>query len=652
MWGFNHLLFLPPAYLWIFGGLVLVIMVALFTRPPGESLAAVFNTVSEYLFSGRYRLKWAIIAIALIPALYLLRLTLYVLGDSASLIDNLNADLPVIFKWSEVGAIYTVYAFSKLLIPLGVSHAAYSYVVISFLSGAVSVWFFFAIASRLANENADRLLILSLMAFAGWGLLFFGYVENYPILWPFVTGYIYFAIKVMKREGSLIWPIILFVIALVLHLQSFFLVLSLAVLIINRITGTHFYKKYYGVLRIFLILLIVGGIAAFAGIYLSSYEFRLYVIPLLGGRQTTLDYWLFSPKHLIDIVNQFLLLIPVIPLLLYFMPWKKVKPFQNNLNNFLFWLTIGGLGFLFAIEPKLGMGRDWDLFALCCLGLLLYIFKNIFDHKALRRKMYPVLVLLSLTFVFPFYGSYIRDKSALKSYEYLLALDLPRSRTGLVQLYIYYSSIKDSINANQVKQIISTNFPSHTLIPEALDLIDQERFTEATEIADKIAQYDSESAEYLNLRGMIYSRQGKFDSALAYLEPAARLGRYDYRFPFNLSAVYRRMKRYDEELDVLRQSQKLAPDNPNVLKALMVNFFMTRQYDSAAAYARQIFARDSSPDAVYILGFSSFQMRQGKAAESYFKKYLEIGDDDRKLKQVADFLERLKEMKAQNIGLR
>jgi tetratricopeptide (TPR) repeat protein len=112
------------------------------------------------------------------------------------------------------------------------------------------------------------------------------------------------------------------------------------------------------------------------------------------------------------------------------------------------------------------------------------------------------------------------------------------------------------------------------------------------------------------------------------------------------------MKQYDKELDVLRQSQRLAPDNPNVLKGLMVNFFMIRQYDSAVAYAQQIFARDSSPDAVYILGFSAFQMRQGTAAESYFKKYLEIGDDDRKLKQVADFLERLKEMKAQNIGLR
>ena len=89
----------------------------------------------------------------------------------------------------------------------------------------------------------------------------------------------------------------------------------------------------------------------------------------------TPDYTLFSPTHLWDIANQLLLLIPILPALLiiaFLRPMRSFEPF----DLFLLFFSIGGLVFLFGIEPGLGMARDWDLFALSGVGPLLFLIRR------------------------------------------------------------------------------------------------------------------------------------------------------------------------------------------------------------------------------------------------------------------------------------
>ena len=85
----------------------------------------------------------------------------------------------------------------------------------------------------------------------------------------------------------------------------------------------------------------------------------------------------------------------------------------------------------------------------------------------------------------------------------------------------------------------------------------------------------------------------------------------------------------------------MAPDDPSVLKAIMKNFFTTGRYDSSAVYAERVYEIDSLPNAIYVLGFSAYEMGQSNRAVKYFEKYLEIGNDENKLKQVAEYLDRI-----------
>ncbi len=645
LWGFNHLLFLPAQFLVAYLVGAALILGGILIPPLRQLAGSTCDGIAAFLFGPHRARRWTVIALVMIPFFYLLRLTVYVVGDSVALIANIDADMPVIFKWSETGAIYAAYAVSKILTWQNLGHAANAYVIISILSGAVAVWFFFGIGNELGREKAEKLLIALLLIFGGWGLLFFGYTENYPILWPFMAGYIYFAVKALKNDTSILWPLIFLAIGLALHLQIMFFILSGIVLVLARLKKSKFHRKYARAIYSLLAVMALAAVAAFVILYRSSYEVQHNLMPFLEGRRATPDYWLFSPRHLADIANQLILLVPVLPLLIIISRWRWNEWPKLGVNGFLLWFSVGGLGFLFLIEPKLGMGRDWDLFALAGIGPLLLLARNISMAEGFKKTVYAGLILLSAVMVFPWISSFLRDKSAIESYKYLLTLDLPRSRTGLIQLRNLYNFAGDKAASDSVEKIVNENFPSHILVPKALELLEHDRYEEALEIADQVAVFDSESAEYLNLRGLIYSEMGKFDSALAYMEPAARIGHYDHRFLTNLAQLYFRMKRYDDMMVVLRRAQKLAPDNADVLNGLMANFFVTQHYDSATAYAKQIYEIDSLPNAIYVLGFSAYEMRQGSAAENYFRRYLEIGDDSIKLRQVAIYLRRLEEIK-------
>ena len=641
LWGFNHLLFLPLpfTFAYLFCGLLLTVVVLF---PSLRNLAARwFETISGLFMGDRYCKRWLLFAVLTLPLFWFLRLTLFVLGDSFAVISNIGGKLPVVYKWSEMGAVYAAYLVSKLLPFTGLKLGAYSYGFISILSGSVAVYFFLAIAYELGRDSTERFFIFCLSIFAGWMFLFFGYAENYPILWPFITGYIYFSIRCLTRKGSLITPAVFLAAVLILHLQGLFFLASFTVLVYYRVAGSSFYRKYKNILWSVTLMAIPAGGALFVKLYRESLELRLYIMPFLNGRPATPDYWLVSPTHLADIGNQLLLLVPVIPILIVLnrRGWRNI--IYDKINQFLLWFSLGGLFFLFIIEPKLGMGRDWDLFALSGLAPMLLLTRNICLSDSVRKKIYPILTVLSLILVLPFLTTYLRYQPAVDGYKYLLNLDLPRSRSGIGILRDMYKTAGDTAPADSLEQVLVDAFPAHTLVPKAFALIEEARYDEAMDIVDSIARYEPYSVELMNLRGTIYYRQGKYDSALPDMEKAARMGRYDSRFLVNLAQAYFRMERYDAMLETMRKAQALAPQSTTVLNGLMAYFFMTQKYDSAMVYGRKIYDLDSSSDALYTMAFSSYNMGDRAEAVEYFKRYVETAPDGPKKDQIRRVLERL-----------
>ncbi len=641
MWGFNHLLFLSPVYLYIYlvGGVVALMMFFPPVRNIGQRW---YDAVAVLFFERRNRARWIIVSIASLVVFWFGRIPIYLLGDSYSIIENISNDLPVIFKWSEIGAIYLAYFVAKLLPTSGSQLGEYAYGIIAVVSGAVTVYLFFALAWELGKDAVSRLFIFCLSLFAGWIVLFLGYAENYPVLWPFITGYIYFSVRYINKRSSLIWPTIMLALALILHLQVLFFLISYPVLLIARGKPAHlFYSHKKTVLSLAAVIVIAAAIGFFQ-MYRHSLELQMYLMPLWEGWPATPYYSLFSPAHLLDIASQLLLVVPLLPALIV-LGWKGWRSlFDDKINAFLFTFSLGGVVFLFIIDPKLGLARDWDLFALSGLAPMILLAKNATGKGLFSYKIFPALVLMSLLMVMPFVATNLTRQAAIDNYKYLLNLDLPKSRTGLTILRQMASDAGDTLQSDSIKNVLIKALPAIEQVSRAYQLMDLGKLAEAMILVDSIARVHPTTVETYNLRGSVYLKMGRYAQAIKDLEMAAKLGRYDARPLASLAMAYHHLGRMDRMMEALEKGRKRDPNSSEIIDGFMTGFYSMKRYDSAYYYGEKMISLlPSYPKAYWVAGYSAMQIGDKVRAKTYITHFIEMTPDENNRKIAQEILKQL-----------
>jgi tetratricopeptide (TPR) repeat protein len=643
LWGINHLLFLPSGwtYGYFLGGCL--ILLTIFIPAARNIVSRLYESLAESLFDGRSRLKLILFAVAAAAVFWIFRLPIKLLGDSQTLIANIGNEIPVILKWSERASVYIVYTVAKILPVSGIERGRYAYEVVSVMSGAFTILFVGMIAYELAETAGRRLFLFMLMLFSGWIILFFGYTENYPILWIFMTGYIYYGIKYTWGRCNLLWPTVFLLAAIVIHLQALFFALSYPVLFFSRGRARRFYARRKKTVWAAAVILAVLGVAAFFNRYRNSLEFSLMIIPFFTGRPMTPNYWLFSPSHLLDIVNEYVLVTPLLPAL-GILGWKSPRAILTDKTGlFLGVLGLGGLAFIFIIDPKLGMARDWDLFALVGLPWLLLFARNVVERQRIHSGLYPAVILASGLIVLPWIATNLNYQPAVDYYKFALNLDLPRSRSGLMVLRQMYLAVGDSATADSLQLVVNQEFPATHLYPDAEKLIRQGRFKEAKILIDSLEMSDPTMISFMTLRGYWNLQRGDYQAALDDLEQAATLGKYNAKALVNLAGAYYALHRYKEMMQALRRGQRLDPNEKDILVALAAGFNTLGNYDSAAVYAKKLIdLYPDDPETYYILGLTAFKTGRTEAARSQLERYLDMAPRGSYAKSAEILLRNLK----------
>jgi len=640
LWGFNHLIYLSPVYLYIYiiGGLIGLGLMSPWAVRAGEGL---YNIPARLIFEKPSKRVWFLVSIIALIIFWIERLPIFLLGDSYTVIENIGNDLPVIFKYTEMGTIYLAYGVSKLLPLTGRDLGIYTYALISTISGAVTVFFFCGIAYEWGRNAAERLMIFCLSIFAGWIVLFLGYTENYSILWTFMSALIYFATRYMRGTGPLWLPALLIVAAAAMHIQMLFFIIALPILFIARGKAARIYNSHRWLGYTLFIIGALAGITLFAYLYNTSLEFMLLITPVLHGRLPIPYYSMFSIPHLLDVLYQYLLLVPVLPLLIY-LGWRKRMPVKDKIDLFLLMLSLGGFIFLFVIDPKLGMARDWDLFALVGLPPMLLMAKSAIERKTLDQSLFAGLTVLLIVLIMPFWATNLNRQSALNQYKHLLNIDIQRNRSGITVLRQIALAENDSLLADSLKDVLIATFPATHLAPMAHELADQGRYQEAMILVDSLALYEPYSVEYYNLRGLVNLRQGRYAEAIQYLELAAKLGRYDARPLASLAAAYNHLRQVDRMMDALRRGQKRDPKAPEIKIGLMAGFYAMQQFDSAMAYAQEVMqVRPTEPNAYWVAGHISYLMGDKVRAKIYLTRFIEMSPSDANRQKALDLLKQL-----------
>jgi len=630
LWGLNQLNFLPDIYTVIYIALALVALLVPIPAKAtdwGNSAADKF-TRTFYESPRKYIYRFGLIVpVAVVFAV--LAAPTHFLGDGYTLISNLASDKGTFYKWSEKGITLILSGIQTILGGRSESTALAAFRIVSVFSGMVSIWFFFGIAGILSENKLKRLLAFSAMFISASLLLFFGYVENYPLLWAAFTGFIYFGLRCLKKENGLIYPLLFLLAGLFLHLQAVLLIPVFVFLILCRDPGRKIYKKY----KLYFWLLTATAAIAFIIIFIGKYRSDLYFenifLPLFTGKPASPEYALISLPHIADILNQLLLLSPLL-IMLIIAGAKNIKAiFRENIPAFLALTSMAGLLFIFAIDPKLGMPRDWDLFSLSALAptlLFIYLIRDK-NTDSLKRLYYGVFIYLIAASV-PYLMVNLHTGRSLDYVKYLADLDTGKSMSTLVTIREYYGAQGEQARGDSVNNIIPVRFPDVPKMQKAFSAIRRRDFNTARSVGATITP-DKFSANYHNFMYTLYIATGDYQRALAESDKLIQLQKYNFKYYLNRSYILMGMRRADDAMDALRLAYKYNRESDQVLEMLSSVHYNMSRFDSAAVYADILIGDDSANVAGYYLKCKAMKMLGDNAeARKYLDIYMQRGRTD------------------------
>ncbi len=296
------------------------------------------------------------------------------------------------------------------------------YRIFSTAAGIVFVWVLLGLAALLGRNRTERALYAGLVLTLGTMQLFFGYIENYPLMTLGVLVYTYLAALCLRGGVALVWAALTLALTNALHPSTIILTPSLIYLAFasvpaheRNVEGSHDVSEGrvgrvlrpalsivvpYALVFAGVIAMMSGGghgLDALMGVDFPGGGDRSWFVPLFKVTTEWQHYTMFSLGHLIDIVNQHLLVAPMIwltILLVVALAWGRIRKLGPE-GTFLALMTGFYLLLTLVWNADYGGQKDWDLFspaaipAALLLGWLLA--RALPERRALRGAGWALL---------------------------------------------------------------------------------------------------------------------------------------------------------------------------------------------------------------------------------------------------------------------
>ncbi|UCG61805.1 MAG: tetratricopeptide repeat protein [Candidatus Zixiibacteriota bacterium] len=511
-----------------------------------------------------------ILTVALGTTFYLLRARTHFLGDGYTLIANLASEQPII-KLRNIGVMMTHMLLYKWLPGQGGEHALTVYRTVSIASGLGLCAIAFSSARILFEKASDRLLFALGLVGGGYSLQFFGYAEHYSMFVVSVALFTVVGVQAMTQKISRWWVIPALALSIFLHVFGVTLIPA-AVFALLAHSGADWIGRKLRHRRKWFITGIAVIFVAVTFYYFHSTDLfiRFALMPIVENRFTVDHYTLLSGRHLLDLVNLVVILVPGLPILVAGFLCCRPKPGENRASVlFLIIVAVSTLGAAFIFDPKLGMPRDWDLLAFCGVPLAILAYYYVVEHGR-RIPLYRAVAMLAigLSFLSLFSRAYsqVDSEVSIKRLKSYVSLDPQRTRRALNILLDYYRSIGD-----------------------------------ITAWKNEVAEWDTTFPEWaINRRGKRLLESGDFHQALAHFRRAIELNPSFGAVYSNLGTTYLKLGQYDSARAYLKIANGMNPYSPAVLNNLGSACFYTGDYENSEKYLLEALSLDSTMLSSYL----------------------------------------------------
>ncbi len=591
VWGISQWAQLPiavPITLFAVGSIIPIVLTRLLKNDrtePGPRLSAAVMAATIVIFSLSF---------------FLLRTKTHFLGDGYGLLSLLASGHQTIMISHELGESLAHVAMKQLIGGNPETATLASYRIISITSGVIAliaVWHF----SRMFFErNFDRIVFLLGFASSGYMMLFYGYVENYSLFVLSVVIYLLGGVSIFKKQMNR-WLILPLQIATI-----FFHVLGVTLLpgtIYLLLSGTRL-AAHLGRLCLRTQGLLAGLVAlimliVFYHYYTTNYLFRFAIVPILPDRFTIEGYSMLSLKHLTDFANLIILLVPSLPIALaafYRLPLKSI--FRRGASRFLAIQTICSLGAAFIFHARLGMARDWDLFAFAGVCVTLFIFLLMIENKE-KIRSYSVVVslciavgLLTLT---PRIAVANLPDVALRQFLDYVEFDKKKNRYVSQLLRDYLTESGDNLTLWRLSAKWEKDYPETAILKSAGRYYSEGKYASAIPLYEKVIRLNPIYTDAYHGLGACHLALGNYDSTATLLDIALGFSPRRSGIWFSYGRLHHARGDYSHAEEAWLRAEQLDPNNVLPLTHLATLYKQQKRLDEYFTYLVRVAHRDDTP---------------------------------------------------------
>lgn len=535
----------------------------------------------------------------------LLRGETHFFGDGYGMLVMLGGDMASYYQMPEYGESLAHLLVRDAIGTGGEDGALLTYQVISVFSGIVFLVSVVSMSKWLFENMTARVLFVLGLATGGYMLLFFGYVENYSL---FVSSEVIYCLLGMliaseKLPKWLILPSL--VLSMFLHVMGVVLIPSaIYILFQNSKIGTRF--VHLGVRGKWMFFAAFVAIAAYIFYYFYStyYFFHFAFVPIVSGQFTVEGYTMFSINHIVDYLNLIIVLFPgLIVTLVTLIVLRPKRLYKHSKIVFLLILAISTLAAAFIFDPKLGMPRDWDLFAFVGVPLVtLAMYLLIADSVRTKFSVAVAILVISLNLLclVPRVISQVSPDISLAHVHNYINLDKTKSRSEFIFLKYYYLSNGDTARSKETPELLYQKYPEIEMLHTAEALKESGKYKEAITIYYQILDRDPFHFDSYNNMATCYLNLQQYDSAFSQLQIARGMSPHNADVWGNLGSVYLYKKEYDQAERALFKSLEYDSTNIEPIISLASVYYETGQNEKYFRYLTKAAVRPDAPGGVFV----------------------------------------------------
>ena len=535
---------------------------------------------------------YKIISIVILSAIcWVFPVSFFQLGDGSGTFDGLKATVEKVkeqndntflsitdtvlahHSYSRQPFVAPVHAFLFVLLKVyETENVLLLFSVLGIIALISSLLFLFFFIQKFEWSLFEKVVLVFFILFNASSIFFFGYIESYTIVYVTMLVYVFCSWLALEGKINFAFVGISFVILVGFHLASLILLPGFVFVMLKAFSKN---KKLSTItivysVAIILVLLLNANVIFDRPQGDSQTHQSNFFLPLFHSSYENSAYQIVSWEHLVDLLNEFLLVSPfsLVIVFSYVLIFRKSLDRKNPVFQYLTLTTVSGIGFLCIANFELGFARDWDIASVFLTPFVCYALHCLKECKIFQRETFVTIIGVSFLYSILWVSvNAHEDKSLQRFYTFESTTFMNDKMRGYFydQLGQYYS------RKNQWDSVMFYSEKSLTLLPRNTSIWNrlEKSYDTLGALEQNIALYNHREIEFR--KKLVESRErtkSGVDEVFIYLSE-------------ELGYKYYETKDYNNAILFWEKSFEDGKGSFNTLKDLGSVFLMTKQFENA-----------------------------------------------------------------------